>query len=137
MAGKDDAFLSTVDAMIDAQKTATQAHKAALVLAAGNSDDAQRAAAVKKADSDFHTAMQAEMSSQSASQKSAMDALKTACAGSMGMRDGMMRGPGPMGMPGGFAGRMRGQKMGRGKGPWSRKTHSGATGSVSSQAASI
>jgi hypothetical protein len=59
MIKRDDTFLQNIDAMTAAHKTAMQAHKAALTAAAAITDDAQREAAVKKANDDLRTAMQA------------------------------------------------------------------------------
>lgn len=110
LAAKDDAFLSNVDTMIAAQKTATTTHRNALTAAAAITDDTQRQAAVKAADEAFRTAMKTAMDSQMTTGKTEMEALKTACGDTMGgMRfemafggpmgghgkGGMMRGPNP------------------------------------------
>jgi hypothetical protein len=58
MVARDDAFLKNVDAMVTVQKTATQAHEAALTAAASITDDTQRQAAVQKANDDERTAIQ-------------------------------------------------------------------------------
>ncbi len=111
LVAKDDAFLSNVDTMIAAQKTATQTHRNALNAAASITDDTQRQAAVKAADEAFRTAMKTAMDSQMTANKTQMEALKTAC-GNAGMGGGMhfemgmgMGGPGHGGM---MKGHMRG-----------------------------
>ncbi len=58
MAAKDGAFLKNVDAIVTVEKTATQAHEAALTAAASITDDTQRQAAVQKANQDERTAIQ-------------------------------------------------------------------------------
>jgi hypothetical protein len=98
MAAQDADFLAHIDAMIAAQKAATQAHKDALTAAAALTDDAQRQAAVQKANQAFRTAMDAVRKDD----KTAADAVRAACgaAGKGGMMEGMhgpngkMRGPG-------------------------------------------
>lgn len=57
-AAEDGAFLQNIDAMIAIQKSATQAHEAALTAAASIADDTQRQAAVQKADDDRRTTIQ-------------------------------------------------------------------------------
>jgi hypothetical protein len=112
LSAKDDLFLSTVDAMTASQKTATQAHKAALVAAAAITDDAARKAAVQKAEEDFHTAMKAGMEQNQTAGQAVMEKIRTEC-GNLGKHGGMfmmnigrgepgmkmmkMRGHGPMG----------------------------------------
>jgi hypothetical protein len=59
MIERDDAFLANIDAVIGAQKTATQSHRAALTAAASITDDTERQEAVQKAHEDMRTAMEA------------------------------------------------------------------------------
>lgn len=96
LAAKDASFLSTIDAMIAAQKTATQTHEDALTAAAAITDDTQRAAAVKAADQAYRTAMQTAMQTQMTNGKTQMDALKTACGNAEGGMSGLGFGSGPM-----------------------------------------
>ena len=59
MAARDTAFLKNIDAFVAVQKTVKQAHLTALTAAAAITDDVQRDAAMKKANDDERTAMQA------------------------------------------------------------------------------
>ncbi len=100
LAGLDDARLSSMDAMMAAEKQALKAQRDALAAAASIADDTKRQAAVQQANQDFRTAMQAM--EQSDAMKSAMDTVKSACGNAgfgmggmgMGMFGGMM-GHGP------------------------------------------
>ncbi len=109
---RDGEFLSTIDAMIAEQKTATQTHKDALTAAAALTDEKARQDAVKKADDALRASMEAARKAQG-DPKTQMDALKTACGDSMPMM-GM---GGPMGgdFHGGPRGGKMGQMMGRGQ----------------------
>ena len=116
LAEQEGTYLSTVDTLIAARKSAMQIHKDALTAASAIADDAQRAAAVQKANDDLRAAMEAARKAQGDG-KTQMDALKTACG------DSAFRGFGPMtggGMPG-FGGRGMGmQARGEGRGPGPR-----------------
>jgi uncharacterized protein with FMN-binding domain len=116
LAGKDGTYLSTIDALIAAEKSAMQIHKDALTAASAMTDDAQRADAVQKANDDLRAAMEAARKAQG-DRRTQMDALKTACG------DSGFRGFGPM-MGGGMSGfGWRGMGMherGEGRGPGPR-----------------
>ncbi len=92
MAQKDELFLSHIDAMTSAQKTATQAHKAALTAAAGITDDTQRRDALKKAEDDFRTAMQAAIEANKADMDTLMQTIRTACGNTRGLGMGLQYG---------------------------------------------
>lgn len=91
LAERDATFLSTVDAHIAAQKTATAAHRDALLKAATITDDTERQEALQKAHEDMQTAMKAAFGTQDRSAE--MAAMKTACGDSfhggmsMGIKD--------------------------------------------------
>jgi len=130
MAAQDTNFLAHIDATIAAQKAATQAHKDALLAAASITDNTERAAALKKANEDFRTAMKNAMGSQ-ADIKASMDALKAACGNGMGFGGpGMMMFGGPVGseMRGDAGKHMFGKFMRHGRG----HTGTGSTSSASS-----
>ncbi len=98
LAGKDTAMLGTMDAMMAKHKAVMSAHRDALLLAADIQDETQRQAAVKKANEDMRTAMQADRDAgETETMKAAMEAVKTAC-GTMGFGRGMMGDKGFMGM---------------------------------------
>ncbi len=126
MAQKDDLFLSHIDAKTAAQKTATQAHKTALTAAAGIADDTQRKDALKKAEDDFRTAMQAVMDANKTDTTALMQTIRTACGNANGMGMGMgMHGP----MMGGNIDDDKkangmGKMMGRGRGKWTQSSTS-------------
>lgn len=103
LADRDGKFLASIDAMITAQKAATQAHKDALTAAVAITDDTQRAAAVDAADKAFGDAMKAAFTAHG-DPKTEMDAVKTACGedgfrhkfgAHFGFGGPMMRGDGP------------------------------------------
>ncbi|MDD5055307.1 MAG: hypothetical protein PHZ00_03490 [Candidatus Peribacteraceae bacterium] len=111
LAEQEGTYLSTVDTLIAAQKTAMQAHKDALTAAATIADDVQREEAIQQANDNLRAAMEAARKAQG-DPKTQMDALKTACG------DSGFRGFGPM-MGGGMMG-FGGRGMGmhdRGEGP--------------------
>ncbi len=95
LAAKDDAMLATIDTMMAAHKSATQARRDALKAGATITDDAARKAAVQAADEAFYKAMQTAMESQK--DDASMDALKEACGDSMGGMHFKMAFGGPMG----------------------------------------
>ena len=114
LAEQEGTYLSTVDRLIAARKSAMQIHKDALTAASAIADDAQREEAVQKANDDLRAAMEAARKAQG-DRKTQMDAVKEACG------DSAFRGFGPMmgGMPG-FGGRgmgMQARGEGRGLGP--------------------
>jgi hypothetical protein len=88
LAERDTAFLSTIDGHIAAQKTATTAHRNALLQAAKITNEAERQEALKKAQEDFQTAMKAAFGTQDHAAE--MAAMKTACGDSF--RGGMRKG---------------------------------------------
>ncbi|MBP9774168.1 MAG: hypothetical protein KBD00_06135 [Candidatus Peribacteraceae bacterium] len=59
MAAKDGLFLSNIDAMVTVQKSVVATHQSALTAAAAITDETQRMTAVKKAQSDMRTAIDA------------------------------------------------------------------------------
>ncbi|MFH0851978.1 MAG: hypothetical protein V1876_04490, partial [Candidatus Peregrinibacteria bacterium] len=61
MAARDAAFLKNIDALMDIQKRAVQAHQDALTAAASIADDLLRRDAVQKADEDERTAIQSAL----------------------------------------------------------------------------
>ncbi len=79
LAAKDTAFLSTIDANIALQKTATQAHKDALTAAAALTDDGARTTAFMKAEKEFMTAMAKII--LGGEDKKVAEAIRTACGG--------------------------------------------------------
>jgi len=96
LADSEAARLSSMDSMMELQKSALQAHKNALAAAATIADDTVRKDAVKKANEDFRAAVKAAHDQQPAAVQEAMTAVQTACGG---------RG---MGFTGGFGQRMGG-----------------------------
>lgn len=92
MADHETTMLGSMDAMIAAHKAAATAKRDALKAAAAITDDTARMEALKKAQEDFRTAMEATMKTKD---PAAMDALKEACGDSMPMV-GMGHGKGGM-----------------------------------------
>lgn len=101
MADYETTMLSNIDARTAAHKAAATAKRDALKAAAALTDDTARMDALKKAQEDFRTAMEAMMKTKD---QAAMDTLKAACGDSlpmMGMghemgRKNMMQGHGKM-----------------------------------------
>ncbi len=95
MIDRDTAFLANVDAMIASLKTATQTRLNALNAAKALTDEAAQRDAVKKANDDFHSAMQASMTAHP-EWKGAMPFGGPMGPGKhMGMMGRHSRGPGP------------------------------------------
>jgi hypothetical protein len=84
LVARDDAFLATIDADTAARKSAIQAHEAALKAAAAITDDAQREAAVQKANVDLRTALQNAKQAEG-NEKTVMDNVKSACGDIQGL----------------------------------------------------
>ncbi len=122
MSGLEDTYLTHFDVFSAAQKTALQARSTALKAAAAVADDAQRQAAVKKANDDFIAASKAAWQTSAVDMQTAMTSVTTACGNVRGwkgldglglgigpmMGDGMMRGP--EGRPEGGSGSMMGER---------------------------
>ncbi len=110
MADHETTMLGTMDAMIATHKAAATAKRDALKAAAALTDDTARMEALKKAQESFRTAMETTMQ---AKDKTAMDALKTACGDAgMGFGGHMKMGAGPQGKNGHFGMMKQGKGMG-------------------------
>ncbi|MDD5751244.1 MAG: hypothetical protein PHS73_01865 [Candidatus Peribacteraceae bacterium] len=89
MADGTEARLASMDAMLQARKSALQTHKTALAAAAAIADDTARKDALQKAHEDFRASQKQAHDQLPAAVQEAMDAVRTACEGQrMGARSG-------------------------------------------------